>query len=204
MLLSKIVGKSPTLKLKSITRLTLEKKLIPILKKLKPGIVLDMGSLNSPYKKFIPSTRYLTLDINKKNNPDICCDIHNIKWQPNYFDTIIATEVLEHLKDPKKAVSELYKITKKGGVCIATTRFIYPYHPGPKDYYRFTEDSLKDIFSDFSSVKIIQHGNRLHALWQLLNYGRIEILFNIFNKLISLINFKDRKFCLGYIIYAKK
>ena len=83
-----------TMRMRSVSRMSLDIELIKLFKKLKEGIVLDVGSKHSPYKKYIPSTKYMKLDISEKNNPDICCDLHDIKWEDNYFDTVIATEVL--------------------------------------------------------------------------------------------------------------
>ena len=130
----------------TVSRISLDFELHRQFKKLKPGIVLDVGAKHSPYKKYIPYTKYMRLDIDEKSQADICCDLHKINWQSDYFDTVIATEVLEHLYEPQRAIDEIYRVLKPEGICILSTRFIYPYHPGPKDYYRFTWDSLNYLF----------------------------------------------------------
>jgi SAM-dependent methyltransferase len=186
----------------SIGRLSLDDVLVPMFKRLREGIVLDVGSENSPYKKFILHKKYLRLDINPKNKPDICSDIHKIKWKSNYFDTVIATEVLEHLYDPRKAVKEIKRILKPGGVCILSTRFCYRYHANPKDYYRFSVDSLEDLFSGFKKKEIVPHGNRIQLIWHIIN--RNYFVLNVFSPLIAKIKFKDNLFPLGYVVYAVK
>jgi len=193
-----------TAKIPSVTRISLNLRLIPIFKKLKPGIVLDVGSKKSPYKKYIPNTKYMNLDINKDDNPDICCDIHNIKWKDDYFDTVIATEVLEHIHNPQKAIKEIHRILKKDGICILTTRFMCYFHPDPKDYFRFSHQGLRYLFKDFEDVKIYHHGNAIQVIWQLLNRGKIGIILNIFNPLFARINYKNSKAPLGFIVLAKK
>ena len=40
-------------------------------------------------------------------------DIYDLPYKDNSFDLLICTEVLEHLEDPKKALSELRRVTKK-------------------------------------------------------------------------------------------
>lgn len=193
-------------RIKSVTRISLDIELKNQFKKLKPGIVLDVGSKNSPYKRIVPSTKYLRLDIDSQSNPDICSDLHNIKWESNYFDTIIATEVLEHLHSPEKAIDEIHRILKPGGVCILSTRFIYRYHPDPKDYYRFTRDSLEYLFKDYSFIRVYSHGNKLHVLWEIfIGFGIMSIPFKlIFNPIIAKINFKKTNYPLGFVLYAKK
>src|SRR5262245_57587798 len=164
-----MVENIPTAKIPSVTRIGLDRLLIPLIRGLTPGVVMDVGAKYSPYRRYVPSTRYLTLDTDPKTKPDICSDLHSIACASEYFDTVIATEVLEHLHDPGKAVSEIHRILKPGGVCIASTRFIYVYHPDPQDTYRFTWDSLRFLFKNFKKVEVFHHGNRLATIWQLLN-----------------------------------
>ena len=194
----------PTLKIPSVSRISLDLELHRQFKKLKPGIVLEVGSGYSSYKKYIPHIKYMTLDIDEKSKPDICCDLYNLKWDSDYFDTVIAIEVLEHLYAPEKAINEIWRILKPKGVCILSTRFIYPYHPGPKDYYRFTWDSLNFLFRKFNKVEIHHHGNKIQAIWELINKGKVNIILNIFNPLIARIHFAKTNCPCGFIVYAEK
>lgn len=194
----------PTMRIPRVDRLSLDIELRKHFRRLKPGVVLDVGARHSPYRWEIPATRYLTLDAQRTHKPDICSDIQDIKWKSNFFDTVIATEVLEHVADPQQAIAEIHRVLKRGGICILSTRFICPYHPSPKDYYRFTWDSLQHLFQKFRHVEVHSHGNRLQVLWNMLNSGRIGILLNIFNPLIARLNWKNMFIHCGYVVYAKK
>ena len=194
----------PTTKIPSIVRLSMDKVLIKQFKRLKPGVMLDVGAELVPYKKYIPYTKYLTLDVDEQWQPDIVSDLHQIDWEANYFDTIICTEVLEHLYDPQKAINEMHRILKPGGIIIASTRFIEPYHPYPNDYFRFSWDSLKYLFRQWSAVEIFHHGNRLHVIYNLINSGNIRMILNIFNPIIALYESKNTKCPNGFIIFARK
>lgn len=44
-----------------------------------------------------------------------------IPFKNNEFDTTLCTEVIEHTEDPKKAISELLRVTKVGGFIVLTT-----------------------------------------------------------------------------------
>ncbi len=188
----------------SVTRITLNNTLFSVFKILTPGKVLDVGSKNSPYLDKIPHLSYLRLDISSQSKPDIVCDLHKIKWKNSDFDTVIATEVLEHLYDPQKAVNEIFRVLKPGGVAILSTRFIYKYHPDPHDYFRYTKDSLEYLFKKFSKVNIYPHGNRIQVIWQLLSSSGLGFFLDFFNPLIAKINFRDEYFPLGFIVVAKK
>jgi SAM-dependent methyltransferase len=194
----------PTLTMKSVSRASLDLELRRQFTRIKPGIVLDVGSKHSPYKKYISFKKYMRLDIDNRTQPEICSDLQNVEWESNYFDTIIATEVLEHIREPQKAIDEIYRLLKPGGVCILSTRFIHPYHPDPKDYYRFTWDSLDYFFRKFSKTEINHHGNRFQSLWQIICSGKIAIVLNIFNPIFSRVHFKKTRCPCGFVVYAIK
>lgn len=193
------------LKFPSLTRITLNKKIIPIIKRYSKGYVLDVGANNSPYKRYMNYDKYSILDVNGNNpNIDFVEDIHSTSFPDNKFDTIIATEVLEHLYDPKKAVEEIHRILKPDSYFITSTRFIYPIHGAPNDYYRFTRYGLEKIFECFDKVKIIEHGSTFLSICELIGLSRIGRPLKIFNKLISKLE-KSRTIApLGYIIIAEK
>ena len=166
---------------------------------------MDVGAKGSPYVDVIPHKQLLSLDIDPSNNPDICCDIHDLEWEGNYFDMVIAVEVLEHLQDPQRAVNKIYRILKSGGVTIVSTRFLHRYHPDPTDFYRFTLDSLRHLFRDFTEVDILHHGNRVQVGWELINAGgRSRVLLNLFNPLISRCESKSTDCPLGFVVRAEK
>ena len=106
--------------------------------------------------------------------------------------------------NPQKAINEMHRILKEGGTCILSTRFMYPYHPDPKDYYRFTKDGLEYLFKEFSKVEVIHHGNKIQTIWELLSRSKGEPILNILNPLFSRINFKKTRCPCGFVVNAKK
>jgi SAM-dependent methyltransferase len=187
-----------------VTRIALELALLRQFARLEPGVVLDVGSKASPYKDRIPHTRYLRLDLDPRTAPDLCCDVQAIECEDAQFDALIATEVLEHLSEPQRAVDEMLRVLRPGGACIASTRFLYPYHPDPRDYYRFTWDSLGHLFRRFSEVEVMHHGNRLQAVWTLLDHGIGRGLLRPFNPLIARVHFERTRVPLGFVVFARK
>jgi len=197
---------SPTLSISSITRESLRPVLASCLADLPQGRVLDVGAKDAHYRRFIPQTGYTTLDIRPTGATDLCCDLHDISLKPDTFDTVIALEVLEHLYEPQRAVNEIHRVLRKGGVFVGTTRFICRYHPDPHDYYRFTSDGLKHLFAAFLPVRVVPHGNGLQAVWHIVNndYRRLRVLLNIFNPWVARINFTSSGFPLGFVVRATK
>ena len=153
---------------RTVARITLERALFPTVAALPPGVVLDVGAKSAPYRDLVPATEYLTLDIRPESGADIIGDIHDIPREASSVDTVIATEILEHCRNPHRAVAEIHRILKPGGICVLSTRFMHPFHPDPHDYFRFTSEGLAEVFTGFTSVKIVALGNRLGSIWMLL------------------------------------
>ena len=188
---------------RSVSRISLDDELRRQFKKLREGVVLDVGSGYSPYEKYIPKTKYLRLDIEPKYKPDICCDLNEVGLKSGHFDTIIAIEVLEHICEPQRAINEIYRILRPNGICILSTRFIHAYHPEPRDYYRFSRDSLKYLFRKFSRIEIYNHGNEIQVIWLIIS-RKIGTFLNIFNPLFAKIRFEKTNFPCGFVVLAQK
>lgn len=190
--------------IKTLARLTLEREFNKLIKNIPPRLnVLDIGAKDAPYKKTINSKTYTTLDIDQESNPDICCDAHNIPRKDEIFDLVIATEFLEHCYDPQKAIDEIYRVLRKEGICILSTRFIKEIHGEPNDYFRFTYFGLKHLFKKFNYVKIVPLGNAFSSIMDLTSYHFPPI--RLFNRLLlNLIKISKTKSPNGYLVFAIK
>jgi ubiquinone/menaquinone biosynthesis C-methylase UbiE len=60
-------------------------------------------------------------------------DALNLPWKANSFDRVFATEVLEHLPDDERGLSEMYRVLKPGGIAVVTV---------PNKHYPFFWDPL--------------------------------------------------------------
>jgi len=100
---------------------------------------------------------YRIMDPVDTYNPDIVGDIHHMPFKDNSQDAIICNAVLEHVEDPIRAAQEIYRVLKPHGYCFVYVPFLYYYHAEKGyygDFWRFTEDSLRFMFKDFSSMEI--------------------------------------------------
>lgn len=61
--------------------------------------------------------------LSKKEKLDcngIAGDIKKLPFKKNFFDCVVATEVLEHIPDPQKAIDEAFRVLKPGGkACVS-------------------------------------------------------------------------------------
>ena len=72
----------------------------------------------------------------------------------NSFDTIILSDVLEHIPNPGQLWSEMQRILTPKGIAIINVPFFYWVHEAPHDYYRYTEYALQR-FAEDSGLSVI-------------------------------------------------
>ena len=124
--------------------------------------VLDIGSFGStkgirPLMEAYAPAKYTGVDVRKGEGVDIVCGIEDLqkKFKENSFDIVISTEVVEHIRDWRAAISAMKHILKQGGILIITTRSRgFEYHMSPKDYWRYEPQDMRRIFSDFKALSI--------------------------------------------------
>ncbi|HNQ69105.1 MAG TPA: class I SAM-dependent methyltransferase [Bacteroidales bacterium] len=145
------------------------------------GKVLDYGCGISPYKNLFNYDEYIRADIENKDDRTIVLidDLKNI-YKNDYFDSILCTEVLEHVENYSNVVDEFKILLKPNGYLLLTTPFVWPVHGHPQDYRRFTQNGIEKMLSEkgFKILKTIRTSNYYETIIQL-------ILFHVFSKLQS-------------------
>jgi SAM-dependent methyltransferase len=108
------------------------------------------GSLRQIIEKFKPAS-YVGIDIENGPGVDEICSVFNVfeRFGKESFDLVVSTEMLEHIRDWRAAVSQFKRVLRAGGALLITTRSKgFPYHEYPGDFWRFEIDDMRNIFSD--------------------------------------------------------
>jgi len=126
---------------------------------LKNKIAIEIGGSEGSIKAILEKfgVNYKVAD----NFPEV--DIHHLPYDNNSFDFLITDQILEHVEKPWVAAKEIFRVLKPGGISVATGPFMIGDHgcENWKDYYRFTPDGWRSLFSDFEILEAEGWGNDL-------------------------------------------
>ncbi len=189
------------------------------------GFLLDLGCGNVPlyemYKKQITDNICVDWSSSLHTNPylDYTTDINNgIPLDNEIFDTVLMTDVLEHIYNPKFVMSEVSRVLKPKGKLILTVPFFYWLHEVPNDYYRYTEFSLR-MFCEQNNLEILKldaYGGAFEVILDIIAKRITPSIFlssihlNISKALIKsgigarIFSKTSKNFPLGYYLVAQK
>lgn len=212
------------------TRLGLYKN-IKELSHLISGRILDAGCGNKPYKNLFLSDEYIGMDIehgahiHRNENVDVFYDGKKFPFEDNSFDSIISSEVLEHVFNPKEHLSEIYRVLKPGGKFLISVPFLWDEHEQPYDYARYSSfglgyllktngfevieqrKSIADIRVIFQIIDIYIYKKTLWCRKGIFNYIVTILLnapFNIMGEIFNLVLPKNKDLYLNNIMVAIK
>lgn len=146
------------------------------------GRLLDLGCGKAPlydtYRGYV--TEAICVDwgntLHKNDHLDFEADLTQpLPLQDGAFDTILLSDVLEHIPDPDRFCLEIARVLAPGGKLLMNVPFFYWLHEKPYDYYRYTEFALRR-FMERSGMSVLQ----LEATG-----GSLEILADIVAKHVS-------------------
>lgn len=194
------------------------------------GRLLDVGCGQKPYKILFKNiSEYVGLDYDtpsnrKRSSADFFYEGKNFPFEDSFFDSVLLTQVLEHIFNPDDFIKEIRRVLKSGGLLILTTPFVWDEHDQPYDYARYSSFGLRHLISSHR-FEVVEHQKTLpdaRVIFQLINgylykklpikNYKIRLFFYIFlfgpitiaGILFSLILPKNKDLYLDNIILAKK
>lgn len=113
--------------------------------------ILEIGGNGKELGKFINGKRFRILNFPEE---DIC---KKTSFPEEKFDLIYSKDTFEHLYNPFSAATEIVRILKVGGFVMIITVWAWRYHRASDfdDYWRFSEQALRMLFSD---LEILESG----------------------------------------------
>ena len=122
----------------------------------------DTAELKLLKNKF-PESRVVGLDLVSSDESIIAGDLQELKMESDLFDLVIASHVLEHIAEPRKAIQECFRILRPGGVLaveVPTTKHsqncVIRWEPiNDADLWDFgTAQNLANFLTDGNGIKL--------------------------------------------------
>jgi SAM-dependent methyltransferase len=90
---------------------------------------------------------------------DVVGDAHHLPFRDQVFDRVFAFNVFEHLRDPKTASAEIFRVLKPSGSVAIHTAFLQPLHEEPAHFYNATAYGVREWFKQFEIERCHVSGN---------------------------------------------
>jgi SAM-dependent methyltransferase len=125
------------------------------------GRLLDLGCGKVPfyalYREYVSETICVdwSNSLHGNNHLDAECDLtKNLPFADASFDSILLSDVLEHIPTPERLWREMARLLKPSGKLLLNVPFFYLLHEEPYDYYRYTKYALRR-FAESAGFEII-------------------------------------------------
>lgn len=193
------------------------------------GEVLDLGCGRKPYRHLVAASRYVGVDIDTPvtralGAADIFYDGRKLPFADSSFDTVLCSQVLEHVFTPEAFLAEIRRVLRPGGVLLLATPFAWDEHEQPHDFGRYSSFGLRAMVerngfaveaqrktcADFRAIvqlasgalyKVTRTGNRwLNQLVQLALLAPVNVL----GGLLALVLPRNPDFYLDNIVLARR
>jgi SAM-dependent methyltransferase len=123
--------------------------------------ILEIGSRNvtgvTRRGLFPHASESVGFDILSGPGVDVVGDAHRLTdhFPADRFDVVFALSVFEHLLFPWKAVIEINKVMKPGGLVFVTTHPAWPSHELPWDFWRFQPSAFQALFHRATGFELL-------------------------------------------------
>ncbi len=122
--------------------------------------VLDYGCGAKPYRDlFEPTVHYQGADYANTAGADIhLLPDGQLPVEDGCFDVVLSTQVLEHVAEPTAYLAKARRVLRPGGALLLSTHGVWPYHPHPDDFWRWTASGLRRIVEKAGFTVIAIYG----------------------------------------------
>jgi SAM-dependent methyltransferase len=88
---------------------------------------------------------FVNIDLFAFPGVDVAANTEQLPFPSNTFQRVECDAVLEHVRNPERAIDEIRRVLAPGGYLHLVTPFCHPFHEYPRDFRRFTLDGLREL-----------------------------------------------------------
>ncbi len=181
------------------------------------GRLLDLGCGDSRYQAYLRHRVDLWLGMDRPvpghpaaQQVSLQGDALALPLAPESFDTVLCTQVLEHVPEPLDLLREAWRVLKPGGRLLLTAPQYNALHGEPQDYFRYTRYGLEHLArkADFTVESIEPIGGfiSLFAFLTTIHLAplRVQPFFGLWQWLAWQMEqiLHRPKDCMGYLLVA--
>ena len=112
-------------------------------------------------RPIFPGKEYIGCDMRAGRGVDLVLNLHNIDLPDEVAGTVLCLDTLEHVEFCHKAVAEMYRILKPGGICVLSSVLDFYIHSHPDDYWRFTPSGFRSLLAPFDDCWVGFQGEEI-------------------------------------------
>ena len=101
-------------------------------------------------RTIFPGRDYVGSDMRPGAGVDVVLDLHDLHLADSVVGTAICMDTLEHVEYPRRAVREMQRVLKPGGILIMSSVMNFPVHGYPNDFWRFTPEGFRSLLNVFT------------------------------------------------------
>lgn len=112
----------------------------------------------SDLRPLFPGRDYVGCDMREGPGVDRVLDLHAIEVESGSVGTVLMFDTLEHVEFPRRALAEVHRILRPGGLVVMSSVMAFPVHAYPYDYWRFTPEAFRSLLSSFTQTYVVSSG----------------------------------------------
>lgn len=182
------------------------------------GRLLDIGCGNKPFQKMFDGRvhEHVGCDVvqSSESRVDVICAATDLPFADASYDTVLITQVIEHVADHQAMLREAFRVLRSDGVLILSGPMYWPLHEEPYDFFRFTEYGLRFLLKTvgFVEIKIVNDGGKWALCGQVLVHTvrdtrlHYEFLIRAINRIFAYLDDRHpaRSNTMNYVVVARK
>ena len=85
-------------------------------------------------------------------------DLHALSIADDSIGTALLLDTVEHVARPWRALEEVHRVLRPGGIVLMTSHMYFPIHAHPDDYWRFTKSGFRVLLEPFEVICVESAG----------------------------------------------
>lgn len=109
-------------------------------------------------RDFLAGKQFIGCDLRPGPGVDEIQDLHALTLADDSMGTALLLDTIEHVREPWRAMAELHRCLRPGGLLLMTSHMFFPRHAHPDDYWRFTASGFASLLTPFEVIAVEECG----------------------------------------------